>query len=171
MNRFTKIASMLSFALVLALTSCSEDSTSNTPSEFVADDNTFKGFTSWVLEATKSGPDPSLGEAHAGNDASVTRKIYIKDGKSRVNGQYPIGTLVVKHTSNPAGTVNEYTAMVKRGNNFNASGGDWEWFVINADGTIRSDGSNKLRGANLMNGMCVGCHGKANTKDYVFSKN
>jgi hypothetical protein len=61
--------------------------------------------------------------------------------------------------------------MVKRGNDFNPNGGDWEWFMLNSDGTIAVDGNgNKMRGADLMGGMCLMCHTGASNKDYVFSK-
>ena len=63
------------------------------------------------------------------------------------------------------------TAPAKRGNDFSPSGGDWEWFILNADGSIAVGGDgNKLRGANLMGGMCISCHTQASNKDYVFSK-
>ena len=60
--------------------------------------------------------------------------------------------------------------MAKRGNDFDAANGDWEYFVLNGDGSIAVDGDgNIMRGANLMNGACLGCHEKAST-DYIFSK-
>jgi len=149
--------------------SCSKNDNKN--KEFVADDNTFKNFMSWVLEATQQGADPALGMAHGGNDETVTRRIYFKDGQDPKDGKYPVGTLIVKHSDNPDNSVNEFTAMVKRGNDFNPSGGDWEWFMLNSDGTIAVDGDgNKMRGADLMGGMCLMCHSAAGTKDYVFSK-
>ncbi len=153
------------------LNSCSEDATTPTPTEFIADDNTFSNFMSWKLEATNKGADPALGMAHAGNDSTVTREIYIKDGQGLVNGKFPVGTVVVKHSKNTAGTVNEFTALVKRGNNFSPNGGDWEWFMLSPDGKIMTGENNmKMRGANLMDGMCAGCHAGAAAKDYVFSK-
>lgn len=156
----------------LTLVSCSDDdTTSPTPTEFIADDNTFSNFMSWKLEATNKGADPALGMAHAGNDESVTREIYIKDGQGLVNGEFPVGTVVVKHSKNTAGTVNEFTAMVKRGNDFNTNGGDWEWFMLTPDGKIATTTEGMaMRGANLMDGMCVGCHSAASAKDFVFSK-
>lgn len=152
--------------------SCKDDEEDQpTPTEFVADSNTFKDFMSWSLDATNQGPDPALGTAHAGNDSNVTRMVYFKDGQKPVNGKYPIGTIIVKHSKNPDQSVNEFTGMVKRGNNFAPSGGDWEWFMLAPDGTIATDGDgNPMRGANLMGGMCISCHTQASNKDYVFSK-
>jgi len=101
------------------LSSCSENSSSdNTLKEYIADDNTFQCWMNFAIYTTKQSPDPALGEAHGGNDNTVTREIYFKDNQSRVNGIYPIGTVIVKHSKNPDNSVNMITAMVKRGNNF-----------------------------------------------------
>lgn len=170
------ILKLLSFILVSSFVfqSCKDDDGDQptpTPTEFVADDNTFKDFMNWTLEATNQGPDPALGGAHAGNDSTVTRMVYFKDGQDPANGKYPVGTVIVKHSSNPDQSVNEFTAMVKRGNDFATSGGDWEWFMLTPDGSIATDGDgNPMRGANLMGGMCISCHTQASNKDYVFSK-
>jgi hypothetical protein len=153
------------------LNSCSDDSSTPSLTEYIADDNSFKDFASWKLEATKKGPDPALGMAHGGNDETVTRKIYNKDGKRMKGGEYPVGTVIVKQSTNTAGTLNEITAMVKRGNDFNPAAGDWEWFMLAPDGTIGKDGTMPMRGANLMNGMCAGCHAGASAKDLVFTIN
>jgi len=172
MKKLTLLATTIALTAI-SIQSCKKDDPAPTPAapaEFIADDNTFAGFTSWTQTSTKLGKDPSLGEAHAGNDSTTVRKIWIKDNKNRENGKFPIGTLIVKHSKNASGTVDMYTAMVKRGNNFNPNNNDWEWFVITADGKIAKDGSNVMRGANLMNGMCGGCHSGAKDKDYVFTK-
>lgn len=133
--------------------------------EYIADDETFANFMSWPNDVTNTGADPSLGGAHAGNDSTVTRHIYFKDGQDPVDGAYPDGTMIVKHTTNHAGSLDEYTAMVKRGNDFDTDGGNWEYFMLNADGTIALRGA----GSEVMNGMCQGCHAGAST-DYIFSK-
>ncbi len=106
-----------------------------------------------MLVAQKQDRDPALGAAHAGNDSTVTRYIYFKDDQNRIDGKYPIGTVVVKEAYNPEDTYHGYTAVEKRGNNFNASGGNWEWFVLAGDGQIATDeGGSYMRGANLMGG-------------------
>lgn len=138
--------------------------------EFVADDATFSGFMMFPVGGTFNGANPALGGmAHGGNDSTVTRVVHFKNDQARVNGVFPLGTVIVKHSTNPKG-MNEITAMVKRGNNFNPGKGDWEFFMLNADGTVAKDPTGiPMRGANLMNGMCVGCHSSA-SKDFVFSK-
>lgn len=138
--------------------------------EFIADSTSFLSFMSWPIQATKNGIDPSLGMAHAGNDSTTIRRVHFKDGVNPVNGVYPVGSIIVKHTTNVAGTLNEFTGMVKRGNGFNPSKGDWEYFMLTPSGKIAYDMGMPLRGANLMNGMCVGCHTGAASKDYIFSK-
>ena len=165
-----KTTKMFMLGLAAALFAGSLQSCDKTPTEFIADDSSFGGFSSWELASTHQGADPTLGAAHAGNDSTVTRMVYFQDGATAEDGEYPVGTIIVKHSSNPAGSVAEYTAMVKRGNDFNTANADWEWFMLNSDGTIATDtDGSAMRGANLMNGMCGNCHGVAST-DYVFSK-
>jgi hypothetical protein len=165
---------LLAFAVsvtFVAVQSCKKDA-DETPKEVIADNSTFANFTSWSLDATTKGPSPNLGPAHAGNDSTVTRKIYFKDGQKPVNGVYPLGTVIVKHSTNPAGTVNDRVAMVKRGNGFNPNAGDWEWFVLATNGEIAKDANgNTLRGGvSLLGGACNSCHSIAKNKDFVFTK-
>ncbi|NCP85368.1 MAG: cytochrome P460 family protein [Bacteroidetes bacterium] len=158
-----KIVALL-FLSSITLQYCSD--AENDSNEFIADTNTFSSFMNFSLEASNQGPDPALGMAHAGNDSTVTRKVYVKDGQDIVNGKYPVGTVIVKHSMNTDLSVNEITAMVKRGNDFNTEVGDWEWFMLNpADNTILGRG-----GKDMMNGMCNACHSANASKDYVFSK-
>jgi len=158
-------------ALVFALSfqSCKKDEDKN--QEFIADDNTFKDFRTWTLKASNNGPDPALGPAHAGNDSTVTRDIYFDNNVSASGGQYPVGALIVKESKNPDMSVQELTAMAKRGNDFNTAAGDWEWFILNSDGSIAVDNNgDQIRGASLFNGMCVNCHNQAATSDFVFTQ-
>ena len=169
MKRSVLFTVLAAVAVVISMQSCKNDEAMN--QEFIADDSSFSNFMSWKLEATNQGPDPALGTAHAGNDATVSRMIYYKNGQNPVNDEFPVGTIIAKHSKNPDLTVNEFTAMVKRGNGFNSTGGDWEWFMLNADGSIATDASSgmKMRGASLMNGMCVACH-SAGPTDFSFTK-
>ncbi|MGE0635260.1 MAG: hypothetical protein AB7G44_06660 [Bacteroidia bacterium] len=165
---FTILTAMLIMGISV-FQSCKKDEDND---EFIADNSTFANFMSWSLDATAQGPDPALGGmAHGGNDSTVTRNVYFKNGQDPINGTYPIGTVIVKHSNNPAGSVNEFTAMVKRGNDFNPNVGDWEFFMLMPDGSIASDTTGmEMRGASLMNGMCGGCHSGASSSDFVFSK-
>ncbi len=154
---------------IMFLTSCKKDEEEEeSPQEVIADDNTFKDFQNWVLEAQEQGPDPALGPAHQGNDSTVTRYVYFKDGQDPVNGTYPIGTMIVKESKNPDESIRELTAMVKRGNGFDPDNNDWEWFMLAPDGSIARDENNEqVRGAI---GMCTSCHMQNTATDYVFSK-
>jgi hypothetical protein len=169
------LSMMLLMGLSISFTSCKKDDTTvedPQPSEYIATNDSFKGFASWTLGAENLGVDPSLGAAHAGNDSTVTRSIYFKDNAKPVNGKYPVGAIVVKHSHNPAGTVAMYTAMVKRGNNFDAANSDWEYFMLAGDGQIaKNEDGMEMRGdgATMMNGMCLGCHTNASSKDYIFT--
>ena len=163
----TKFLTIFAAALLLfTLQSCNDDDDPNP--ELIADDETFESFMTWVMEAEHQGPDPALGPAHGGNDETVVRTVYVKNGQDRVDGEFPVGTLIVKHSKNPDNSVNAFTAMVKRGNDFNPDGGDWEWMFLNADGSIATDSGNQKRGADL--GQCLTCHSAAAASDYVFSK-
>ena len=154
-------------ALSVVITSCKKDE--DTSDEFIASDETFSNFTGWTVGGEYTGADPALGPAHGGNDSTTTRTVYFKNNVVPTAGVYPTGAVIVKHSHNTNGQVNEHTAMVKRGNNFNPSGNDWEYFVLTELGNIAEDGEgNILRGANLMNGMCLSCHEKAST-DYIFT--
>jgi len=165
-----KKTQLLIASLMLCLLAYSTQSCKKADEEFVADNSTFSGYMNWSKDATFNGADPSLGPAHGGNDSTTTRDVYFKDGQAPENDAYPIGTVIVKHSHNTSGSVAEYTAMVKRGNGYNASSGDWEWFMLESNGNIATDSTGmERRGGDLMNGACTGCHLKATT-DYVFSK-
>lgn len=156
----------LLFASGMVIQACSKDDDSSDdpeePAQFEANNSTFSDFENWTLRATHLGPDPAVGELHGPNDSTVVREIYVKNNQLPVNGVYPQGTVIVKHSYNPSATVDEYTAMVKRGGNFNSTDNGWEWFLLNSDGTIKSRGA-KITGIN-----CGGCHSGATT-DFVYS--
>jgi hypothetical protein len=133
--------------------------------EFVADDATFSGWSSWTKGVEHTGADPSLGGAHAGNDSNSVRTVYWKSSAAAVNGEYPLGTVILKQTVLGDGS-KVFTGMAKRGNGYDSDGNDWEYFMLNADGTIADDGAS--RGADLFSGMCKSCHNFAST-DFVFT--
>jgi len=81
------------------------------------------------------------------------------------NGQYPIGTKLAKAMKDSTGAVVIVTAMAKRGNNFDPTGNDWEYFMIDKDGAILQ------RGTNLEGAPCKSCHSGASSMDYVFTRN
>lgn len=103
------------------------------------------------------------GGAHDATDSSIRRWMYIKqkDAVRGSNGQFPIGTILMKRSKRENGEVVMTLAMAKRGNGFNANGKDWEWFMLNPDGSIMD------RGAGLMGGMCNACHSGAPDMAYT----
>jgi mono/diheme cytochrome c family protein len=138
------------------------------PSEYIADAADFADFETWELLDETSADHPFLNPAHQGEEENATRRVYRKQFLANPNsGAYPIGTTIVK-TVEMEGSIVEITAMVKRGADFNSSFGQWEWFMLNP-ATLAISG----QGADLMNGMCNGCHTNANSSgvglDYVFS--
>jgi len=158
----------------ILILSCYKPDDGSIPEPFIATSSSFSGYKTWKLESTTKGPAILLGAAHQGLNDSVTRKVYFKDGKTRVGSSYPIGTLIVKEATDTSGKVIEVTAMAKRGNNFNASAGNWEWFVLNTNGTGNilkdSTGIEMRGGSTMMGGMCNSCHNAASAKDFTFSK-
>ena len=150
------------FCLILCtfiIQSCDKDD-----DELVASDSTFASFESWTLSAIETGdtPNTDLAGAHSGTNPDAIRKIYSKGGEALSDGEYPIGTVIVKHTFNPEDSSNVYHGMVKRGNDFDTDKGDWEYFVLDADGKISERGDSSFK-------ACGGCHGKAASTDYLFT--
>lgn len=147
-------------------------------SEFIADAETFSGYQSWSLIDERNDANPLLDNmAHGAMLEGSSRRVYKKQlyaNADTVAQGYPVGTAFVKEVLHD-GAIVEATAMVKRGGDFNANNGHWEWFMLQPEtGAILADGSgNSQRGANLMDGMCSGCHFAANTTsgegiDFVF---
>ena len=173
MKKTVFLLSVATLTMTAVVQSCKNDKEdpqpAPQPSEFIADDNTFKGFESWHLNKTLNGADPALKGAHGGDDSTSQRKVYLPSASvARVDGQFPLGTIVSKKTTWSTGSA--ITAMAKRGNNFDAGGNNWEYFLLNADGSILVDNGTTMRGADLMNGACKGCHAAAKTNDYIFTK-
>lgn len=165
-----------SAALIVAVSlvagGCSDEpaSSNTTPQEFVATAAAFGGYNTWQQTvAPLRGPDPAgmLGGAHEGNDSSMTRSIVINPATAQrgSNGEFPVGTVLVKELRMTDGTVPMITAMAKRGGEFNRSGNGWEWFLVSP-----GDGSILARGDTLMGGMCQGCHSAKASQDYVFTR-
>lgn len=157
---------------IIIFDSCKKDDeemTPEVPSEFVATGTTFSSWSSWPNTETRKGADPALGaKAHGGQDSTFTRKIYIKDNVTLSGGTYAQGTVIMKHSASGNDSTHVYTGMAKRGGNFASSTGGWEYFLLNADGSISLDADgNELRGANLL--ACQTCHNSASSKDYVFT--
>ncbi len=148
------------------------------PSEIVLESDSFAGYTDWTIIDDRTDANPLLDDMAHGAPIEGTRRIVYQrplyaNPDTETQG-YPVGTKFVKETYDD-GALIEITAMVKRGGDFNSANNYWEWFILDtATGNIALDDSGAaLRGADLMNGMCNGCHFAANTVsgngiDYVF---
>lgn len=175
-KRIFTFSAIALLATAVTFQSCKKDEEPTvTPVDqgFVADDETFANWATWSITATKSGVDPAmLKTAHGGDDSTSERVIHFGNSAvTRQDGEFPIGTVIAKKTTwqgNGGGSM--ITAMAKRGGNFDAGGNNWEYFVLKDDGSILVDNGTVMRGADLMNGACKGCHAAAANMDYVFTK-
>jgi mono/diheme cytochrome c family protein len=137
------------------------------PAEYAASEADFADYRTWPVTGEASEPHEVLGPAHKGEAGlrRVYKKPLLANPDTETQG-YPTGTIIVKEVEQE-GDITEITAMVKRGGDFNPEHGAWEWFMLDP-----SDLSIMGRGANLMDGMCNGCHASATEpkygKDYVF---
>jgi hypothetical protein len=166
MNIRSKLLLLATTALFFS--ACSEDTVDTTPTEFIATESDFNGYASWSkTTADRVGEDPAglTHGAHGASDSSILRKIFLKQSAAvrGSSGQFPVGTMFAKEMS-MAGLVQVVTGMAKRGNSYDASGNDWEYFMIGADGKFLG------RGDTLMGGGCKGCHSATADKDYIFTK-
>jgi hypothetical protein len=88
-----------------------------------------------------------------GHDAEM-----LATARSATGGTYPVGTIV---------QLNPLEAMVKRGQGFDATSNDWEFFLFNGppDGGTGVSIANRGGGASVSNarGTCLSCHMPAQT--------
>lgn len=170
---------LLSGILIILMSCKKEEEVIVEENEFVARNSDFEGWRNWPI--VKKTADTSLlansGGAHLSRVPNSQRWVYVKGNASRAaDGQYPIGTMIVKEYRKTSGdTINTfYVAMTKRGKNFNPDFGNWEWFHIDpvslkirlAGGGVNAE----YRGATLFTNTCNQCHVAAKSKDFVFSK-
>lgn len=156
----------------LLIESCKKEEDAPVSTEFKASNSTFENFRNWTQVASILGPDPAVGAFHGGADITTERYVYQNNDKDTTAGKktFPKGTVFVKESFTDGKVIHEITAMVKRGGSFNETQNGWEWFVLNTDGTIKKDSTGaQMRGAELLNGMCGGCHYGASI-DFVFTK-
>lgn len=139
--------------------------------EFISTDETFQDFIEWTKVDSNVGPDPFATGSHGSNDSTVVRDVFFYENAKAVNGKYKNGTRIVKYSHSETSGFFQLTAMAKRGNNFDPDHNDWEWLVLNPNGTIAEDSIGQpLRGKNALNQFaCASCHYLSET-DFVFSK-
>ncbi|MDX2188250.1 MAG: hypothetical protein SFY32_00175 [Bacteroidota bacterium] len=131
--------------------------TTTAVTEYIAKDTSFLNYKSWKVVLVQDSALSSDGRAHS----NAPRITWIKQSTAvrGSNGQYPLGTVLVKSVSGGYGIV----AMAKRNGDFNKSNNGWEWFKLNEEGKI----SIKY----ISPGGCDDCHKKvAVNQDYVFTR-
>jgi hypothetical protein len=174
---------MRSFLLLglLATAGCGGGTTGDTTTPEVVDDTPFialqrdfQSFSTWEhfhLEGDGSGTP------HTGGN----RDIYLNKRPSKGATQFPIGTIIVKHTDGVGDPDNggpRTFAMVKRGGDYNKAGAiNWEWFELvrsNADDPTsawliswRGLGAPSGGAYGSTDGGCNGCHAQGSANDYV----
>jgi hypothetical protein len=180
------VLTVFTFLTILSISHSCKKETITTPvvveeKEFVARNSDFDGYRNWTVLKKTNEKHPNFdASSHLNNNSTLQRWIYVKDNqKPDANGQYPVGTMIVKEYRKLDGTAFDstnvfYTAMVKRGKKFNPTFGDWEWFHIDPKTLkirIAGGGVNaEYRGADLFNNSCNNCHNAVKSGDFVFTK-
>ena len=162
MSKSMFFVSSILIGMLIFFNSCGneneEDGTTPIPitEEFIAKDSDFEDFRNWEVVVKLDKALSPEGRAHS--DAARTIWIKPPNNKRGSNGQYPIGTILIKEVEGGYGIV----AMVKRGGSFNPSHNGWEWFQIDAASKISSRSASNT---------CNNCHSLVKNQDYAFTKN
>lgn len=158
-------------ALGLGLFACSGPAPAPGGDVFVALPSTFDGFHAWP--SVRAVPPPGV---DAGLHGAGEWTAYIERRPPAMSASFPIGTIIVKESSDPDPRKRTVFAMVKRGGGYNAQGAvGWEWFEL-------TNGPNdepqlKWRGTGPPSGEmyggdpngCNGCHAGAKQNDWVWT--
>ncbi|HEY0079960.1 MAG TPA: cytochrome P460 family protein [Pyrinomonadaceae bacterium] len=109
--------------------------------------------------------DKALEDGGPHRDKFVT--VYVNNkGKDAMMSQprpkFPVGSLIVKEKFPTAegGSPELMTAMLKREAGYNPESGDWEYLVLNGEGT-KIEARGKLA-------ECMSCHAIVDKQDFVF---
>lgn len=156
---------------------------------FIATLSDFQDFESWhSAPATPATTLPPLDGGDGVDAATVTTDagavhtlpltVYWNNAPPHGSKAFPVGTIIVKETSETEPTARKIFAMVKRGGDFNPNGAvNWEWFELyfNADGSVGINwaGAQPLGGSTnpyaASPNICNDCHLKARANDDVWS--
>ncbi|GEM_PF-2599418 len=145
------------------------------PEAFIAQMRDFVGYMNWqAVDYTIGSANPASGTAHNSALNAYARRVFKNAAAALTGGEYAKGSIIVKETFTWENGQKRYAeaggvfAMVKRGGGFNPQGGGWEWFAL-APGSSEVLGRG---GAEMMDGMCNGCHAAARSQaggaDMVF---
>lgn len=178
--RWTLAVAWLVGGLILFFTGCSNDDENvvqTAPDDgYAAQLQDLQAYMAWAKADYTTYPTNRdlLGDAHEGNTPLRVREVWANQDLSISDSAYPRETIIVKETHGWTDSgdrtwpdMGGVLAMVKRGGEFNPSGGGWEYFILSNDVSQIME-----RGTNVMNGMCMACHSAATVaggKDYVFA--
>jgi hypothetical protein len=196
------LAAVIATGLGFLALSCGEPTESASPDDvFVAFAEDFRGYHSWQsFDVSKTAravppeesPDAGQADASAGLEAAdggeaeagieaihVGKQVieYVKELPASGNDAFPVGTLIVKESTDP-GTEPRIFAMAKRGGSYNKRAPGWEWFELEGIGDDRDGVKIIWRGVGPPkgetyggdpNGGCNGCHGACTRNDSVCS--
>lgn len=160
--------------ILLLLASCLDDDLAPDASgEFIAFQTNFADYRDWKSELVAEDPE---GLGHL----TGTRYVYISEMPPNGSEAFPTGTMIVKEAQNGEDRADwDIFAMVKRGNNYNATGAHgWEWFELTWIGDVpaiawrgptspANSGYTDLDGDTAASGDCNACHAGAWQNDYV----
>lgn len=161
-----------------AMSACSDTSLPQ-PEEFVVQSSSLQGYSQWLraIEISGTGNFPLLlGRAHYSSSPWVTRRVYVNTlaRQGRIaQGEFPVGSIIVKTFHDNTGKWLLGEAMVKRqarGGTFNPDHQGWEWLEIRENGSIALDSAGReQRGAQFYGNQCNACHAQYRANDYVFT--
>jgi hypothetical protein len=140
----------------------------------------FYGFHDWTFTA-QALPPPDADIPDSSVHIEMPLQVYMNKVPPSGSTEFPIGTIIVKESTETDPTMRTIFAMVKVGNNFNNTGAvNWEWcdlantndaaFPVNINwcgygpqlGTVDSYGGNV--------NTCNDCHVLAAKNDYVWTE-
>lgn len=148
--------------------------------EVIASLEDFANYRNWqIVDYTVGVTNVALTEGiHSSGSDDFARRVYANPIALNSEGDtFDNGSILIKEVFSYAGEGNNFEfaemggllAMVKRGNGFSPSGGDWEWFNLQPDLSMIN-----ARGIDVRNGTCLGCHtaadGLEETGNYIGSQ-
>jgi hypothetical protein len=141
----------------------------------------FQNFRSWRSTpgvGPAGAPEDVLAMADGGPHSFGPMTSYINSVPPPGSTSFPIGTIIVKETTEGPVTSHKIFAMEKRGGDFNSGGAvNWEWFELQSINESNV-GPFVWRGYGPTNSMdsyggdpqvCNGCHAMAAADDFVFT--
>jgi hypothetical protein len=118
-----------------------------------------EGATIWEQLPTPKRPSEHTTTGFAVVYANGAVRGALKDGRAT---KFPVGSVIVRETLAQPGDERPVlvVAMVKRAQDFNPKGGDWEFLVLDPSLSKVNERQKK--------GSCLKCHASQSENDFVF---